>query len=613
MRSLVFRMLVPVLATMLALYLAVFGWILFDARRRALAEAETRARETAVRCAMQVSAYVERALQIPRTMAAEFTGLVRSGVPPQRGELNAMLRQSLEIEPDVLALYTLWEPDALDGRDAEFVGTPGHDASGRFIPYWHRAAGEPVLEPLLDYEQEGRGDYYLIPRRTERDAWIEPYRYPVADREVLITSLVCPVMVDGQFRGITGLDFDLETLTEMVGAIHPYGRGYAVLLSAEGVVVAHPDRGRLGRRLADHDPTAAIAAAGSGAEGEAVLGFSDVLDARAYYVSAAVDVRGVPQRWRLVVAVPQSAVMGSATGQVLQVMLAGTVLASMLGWVLWRTARSLARELLEVSATLHGGANDTAAAVRQLVAEGGSLSSGAERQAAAMEQTGAALAGLVDTARRSRAGAETASTEAAATRQEAEAGAEAMARMQASLACSRDAADQVARIIKTIDEIAFQTNLLALNAAVEAARAGAHGAGFAVVADEVRSLSKRAAAATQESGGLIERSQAASRAAEDAGAAVADRFGHILGRNRQLATLLDDVRSAAVAQSDAIDSIAEAMRRIGAVTETNASSAAETAAAARQLEAQAAASAELAGRLLAVVLGGTNVAEGRVQ
>ena len=98
-----------------------------------------------------------------------------------------MLRQALANEPEVLAIYTLWEPDALDGRDAEFVGTAGHDGSGRFIPYWNRGAGDLLLEPLVDYETEGAGDYFLIPKRTGRDAWIEPYLYPVAGRELLIT------------------------------------------------------------------------------------------------------------------------------------------------------------------------------------------------------------------------------------------------------------------------------------------------------------------------------------------------------------------------------------------------------------------------------------------
>lgn len=606
MKSLTFRLLVPVLGTTLGLYLIVFGWILVDARRRALAEAETRARETALRYAHEVTAYVDRAFQIPRTLAAGFAGLEAAAVDIDRDAINAMLRRTLAAEPDVLALYTLWEPDAFDGRDADFVNSPGHDGTGRFIPYWNRGSGDLVLEPLVDYETAGPGDYYLVPKRSGKDAWIEPYLYPVAGREVLITSLVSPIVVDGGFRGIAGLDFDLQTLTTLVGEIRPFDDGYAILLSGGDVMVAHPDRSRIGTKLAATDglfaSRAEARAAGGGAT-SARLGFSKVLDAPVYYVSMPVTVRGIETPWWLVVAVPQTAVMAGAMRQVLQVMAAGGVLATVLAWVLWWTARTLARELRHVSRSLHGGALHTSAAVQQLAAEGTALSSGAQEQAAAVEQTGASLQQLVGMTERATVHARHAVETAAATRLEAEHGAGEMERMQHSLAASREAADQVARIIKTIDEIAFQTNLLALNAAVEAARAGEHGASFAVVADEVRSLSRRAAEATGESSGLIERSQTASRDAERVGAVVAERFGGILGRSRALDERIAALSAAASEQADAVASISRAVDQIGRVTEANAASAAQTAAASTELSAQAGASSDLAGRLLVIVEG----------
>lgn len=606
MKSLSFRVLVPVLATTIGLYLLVFGWILVDARRRARIDAETRAHETALRYADEVAAYVDRAFQIPRMLAAELAGLKAADVATGRDAVNAMLRQTLAAERDVLALYTLWEPDAFDGRDPDFVNTPGHDATGRFIPYWNRGAGDLLLEPLVDYATEGPGDYFLIPKRTGRDAWIEPYLCPVAGREVLITSLVSPVVVDDGFVGITGLDFDLETLADLAGEIRPFDDGYAILLSGGDVIVAHPERGRIGTKLTEADglfASLAEARAAGGGDTAARPGFSRVLDAAVYYVSTPVAVRGIDTPWWLVVTVPQASVMAGATRQVLQVMAAGAVLAAVLAWVLWRTARALAGELRHVSRSLHGGAVQTAAAVRQLAAEGSALSSGAQEQATAVEETGASLRQLVGMTERAAADARTAASMAAATRAEAEQGAGEMERMRDSLSASREAADQVARIIKTIDEIAFQTNLLALNAAVEAAHAGEHGTGFSVVADEVRSLSRRAAEATAESGGLIERSQSASREAERVGRIAAERFGGILGRSRELDRLINAVCAAAAEQTDSAGSIAQAVDQIGRVTEANAASAAETAAASTELSAQAEASSDLAGRLLAIVEG----------
>ena len=90
MRSLKFRMIVPVVATTLVLYLLSFAWILVESRKRARSEAEVRASETGRRYATGVSAFVDRAFQIPRTLAAEFAGLKRAKVALDRGEVSVM-------------------------------------------------------------------------------------------------------------------------------------------------------------------------------------------------------------------------------------------------------------------------------------------------------------------------------------------------------------------------------------------------------------------------------------------------------------------------------------------------------------------------------------------
>ena len=605
MRSLKFRMIVPVVATTLGLYLLSFAWILVQSRQRAQAEAQGRASETGRLYAAGVSSFVDRAFQIPRTLAAEFSGLKKATSPMDRAQVSGMLQNALGAEPEILALYTLWEPGAFDGRDADFVNKPGHDTTGRFIPYWNRGSGSLALEPLVDYEKPGPGDYYLIPRNTLKDAWIEPYIYPVAGRDVLMTSLVSPVVVDGKFLGIFGLDFDLKTLTDKVGEIRPFGTGYAILMTDAGIVVAHPNRSLLGKKFVDKSGVISGMADRRDTNGvAAALGHSDVLNAEAFYVSVPVSVKGIARPWNLVVAVPQAAVMGNANTQTLQVMAAGAVLVALLGGVMAWTARRLSADLLEVSRTLHQGAEDTASAVGQLASEGNSLSDRAQQQAAAVEETGAALAELTEVTDRNRSSAQSASSLAASARQEAESGSSEVDGMQRSLAASKAASDQVAHIIKTINEIAFQTNLLALNAAVEAARAGEKGAGFAVVADEVRSLAKRATEATAQSAALIERARVAGREVEGTGAAVAERFQRILSQNRELDTLLQGVRTASTQQAEGVKSISTAIQHIRGITQTNAASALETASAATELSGQVNASSGLAERLVHLVEGG---------
>jgi methyl-accepting chemotaxis protein len=148
----------------------------------------------------------------------------------------------------------------------------------------------------------------------------------------------------------------------------------------------------------------------------------------------------------------------------------------------------------------------------------------------------------------------------------------------------RTSSDQVSRIIKTIDEIAFQTNILALNAAVEAARAGEAGAGFAVVAEEVRSLAQRSARAAQETSEKITASTSRTKAGAEVAQHVAISLESILAKAREVEGLVNAIAKACGDQNNGIDQITKAIHQIDQVTQGNAAAAEETAAAAQELQ-----------------------------
>jgi methyl-accepting chemotaxis protein len=77
------------------------------------------------------------------------------------------------------------------------------------------------VEPLLDYEKPGANDWYDIPRRTLQAALIEPYLYPVAGKDVLMTTMVAPILVDGKFVGAAGSDLPLADLSRRLSALEP--------------------------------------------------------------------------------------------------------------------------------------------------------------------------------------------------------------------------------------------------------------------------------------------------------------------------------------------------------------------------------------------------------
>ncbi len=167
---------------------------------------------------------------------------------------------------------------------------------------------------------------------------------------------------------------------------------------------------------------------------------------------------------------------------------------------------------------------------------------------------------------------------------------EGVTRMQAlaeAVAEIKRSADDTARIVRSIDEIAFQTNLLALNAAVEAARAGEAGRGFAVVADEVRALAIRAAEAAKNTSALIEQSVAKAEQGVTLNAGVSRRLGEIREQVVSASGIMGRIADETASQTQDLAEISSAMNQIGELTQRTAASAEEFASAAQELSAQA--------------------------
>ncbi len=216
-----------------------------------------------------------------------------------------------------------------------------------------------------------------------------------------------------------------------------------------------------------------------------------------------------------------------------------------------------------------------------------SLSRGASEQAASLEETSASMEEMASMTRRNAENSESAAKLMGDADRMVERSNEALAEMVGSMKSISDASTRVAKIIKTIDEIAFQTNILALNAAVEAARAGEAGMGFAVVADEVRNLAQRSAQAAKDTAGLIEESVAKSSEGTAKVAVVAEAIGSITGAVAKARGLVDEVSVASRQQAQGIDQVTQAIAQMEKVTQGTAATAEESAAASEELSAQA--------------------------
>ncbi|MEA1984155.1 MAG: histidine kinase dimerization/phosphoacceptor domain -containing protein [Euryarchaeota archaeon] len=128
-----------------------------------------------------------------------------------------------------------FEPDAFDGNDSKYVGSIGHDSSGRFVPYWNNIKGVVDVEPLVYYDS---WDYYQLPKQTKHDVVTEPYLYQGA----LMVSYDSPIIQNGEFFGIGGVDVSLNYVDEAVSDVKIFDTGHLFMVSNTGILLSHPTR-----------------------------------------------------------------------------------------------------------------------------------------------------------------------------------------------------------------------------------------------------------------------------------------------------------------------------------------------------------------------------------
>ncbi len=224
--------------------------------------------------------------------------------------------------------------------------------------------------------------------------------------------------------------------------------------------------------------------------------------------------------------------------------------------------RTIVRRITLVADRLDENSQATAHVGVQVASSAGDISVGTRQQSAALEETCAALEEMTSMIKRSTESAQSARELGNQSKAAAESGFSDVQTMNTAMADIKAASDNIAKIIKTIDEISFQTNLLALNAAVEAARAGEAGAGFAVVADEVRSLAQRCAQSARETATQIEDSIQKSERGVAISGKVAESLQDILAKARQMDTLISEIAQATNEESQAITGINSSVNQI---------------------------------------------------
>lgn len=253
-----------------------------------------------------------------------------------------------------------------------------------------------------------------------------------------------------------------------------------------------------------------------------------------------------------------------------------------------KNALNKAAENLDTAlAEVHSTSEQVTAASRQIGDGSQSLAMRASEQAEALAKISQSVEELSGMTRRNTDNAQAVTTLTQAARASAELGGESMASLSQAIDRIKASSDATAKIVKTIDEIAFQTNLLALNAAVEAARAGDAGKGFAVVADEVRNLAMRSAEAAKSTSALIEEAVQNAAAGVSINKEVLSQLADITARVGQVGDVMREIAAASDQQLRGTEEISGAVKQMNSVTQEVASRSEESASAAEELGSQA--------------------------
>ncbi|WP_243701093.1 methyl-accepting chemotaxis protein [Rahnella sp. JUb53] len=573
---------------------------------------------------------LDTALQAASDLGQSMISLREAG-HADRKLADTLLQNALKSHPDFLSMSLAWEPDAFDGKDEDLAAKEGQDPDGRYVRYVDRdTSGNVVLHNLTDYETPGSGDYYLLPRKLQKEVILEPYSYPYNGVDTLLTSIAVPIMVDGKFLGSVTADFSLQTLQTLVNSIKPYqGTGYAMLFSQSGNYISSPKKDQITHKL-ENDPSLLkniqTGQMTSREQQDPVLGekaFSE-------FVPIQIGNTGTP--WMLGIVAPVNAVMKESTRQlyyalalmVLSIIVVFAVLSVIFTRKVLRPVGGEPSDAAKIALTVADGdlthpivtqKNDQSSiffalqtmqsqlrhVVNDIISTSHAVGSGAsqiaagnidlasrtEQQAAALEETAASMEQLTATVKQNADNAHVATELTANATKIAGKGDSIMRDVVGIMGEIDDSSRRISEITSVINGIAFQTNILALNAAVEAARAGEQGRGFAVVASEVRSLAQRSADAVKEISALIEEST--SRV--DHGVGLVKNAGETMKEIMKAVTdvrdIMSDIVSASDEQSRGISQVTQAVHEMDGVTQQNSALVQEASAASASLEDQA--------------------------
>ncbi len=267
--------------------------------------------ETVAYCSMKFKATGEAPYGTAKAAAAAIENVFIDG--GKRDFVVEILENAVRNSGDsVLGLWTCWEPDAFDGNDAKYINDGiYHDSTGRFVPYVYRNQSKLVVEPLADYADPTKGEYYLTALKTGKEHVTDPFVYDVAGKSVIIYSIAIPVISNGKAVGVVGVDVDMTKLNDEINNIKILDDGYAFVISSGGIFATHPNKDLF---LTPYTKTWLSGFNKNISELQKkdnvfmTKSHSDVLDVDVTFAAQSISIGNLPQKWTVCAVIPQKTV-----------------------------------------------------------------------------------------------------------------------------------------------------------------------------------------------------------------------------------------------------------------------------------------------------------------
>jgi len=281
----------------------------------------------------------------------------------RRPLINSIIKAEAEKYPDIIGIWTVWEPDVLEGDDSRYAGSPGSTETGRFSPYWYRDGNKISMYALSEDEinNTARDSYYHIPKNKGHTVLLEPYLDDIGGKQILNITLASPIFsrnIPGKVLGVVGIDINMTALQELSGSHSPFGSGFTAIFSGGGIVVAHFDESRIGKEMLKTEKDMAGPylddMAGAITQGKLFYFTNYIPGANDNYsiYASPIHIGQYDDVWSYAIAVPLKTILEGVNNMLITVIIITVIALTGVFFAAIFLARSLSKPILKVTETL---------------------------------------------------------------------------------------------------------------------------------------------------------------------------------------------------------------------------------------------------------------------